>query len=189
MMKSNIAKKMGLKADHRGVAAVEFALALPLLMILFCFVLEVTRLWLEKRAFENAFIGVTRMASRYPEYDSRVRAYAPILADAMMPGNGSSNINMSIESYVKTNGALQTQMSRKTLLGSGTTIPSTGHISAADYSPNESIIFTTASYQYQPLFSAILGRSITFEKYFVTLPFFSQSYVYKAQTSPDIYVY
>lgn len=178
-----------LRRDTRGIAIIEFALALPLLILFFVVMVEVGRLWMTKRSFENSVVGVARMAASFPEYEDRVRSYAPLIANGLMRGPGTSGINMTLTSLVLKNGGLTEQFAPQTLLGSTSGIGWAGKVVAGDYMNNQAVIFVSATYAYRPIFATLLGnKTITFSKTYTLMPLFSRAYPLRIGTSPDIYV-
>lgn len=177
-----------LGANRRGVAAVEFAILLPLLLVTLAVTVEVARLTMIKRQFENCVVAIARLIVRYPEYERRAREFAPPVAEAMFP-EGSANLDLSVDSLHMIDGNFVEMFPRHVLFGEDPGQSWADHISKNDYVEDEAVVFIAARYEYKPLFDKVLPTSFTFQTTYVILPHFSRKYPWNDNQVDRKYVY
>ena len=175
--------------DDRGTVAVEFGLIAPLLITLLFGAVEFTRLWMAHRQFEATVTGIARHLARYPEYDVRVRAYAPPIARALMPFGSTAGLNMVVYSLKKQAAGMALVFPAHTLFGGDPGIPWTNAVKSANYVLDEAVIDVAASYRYTPLVAFGSRLGYTFKKSYIILPSFNRSYPWNEGAVADKYVY
>ncbi|WP_020178001.1 TadE/TadG family type IV pilus assembly protein [Methylopila sp. M107] len=187
-MKRALLRRLRL-SDDRGVAAIEFGLLAPLLCAMIFAGVEFARIWMVSRQFEAAVTGLTRHLARYPEYDSKVRSFAPPITAALMPFGSTSGLNCVVYSLTKTSAGMTLNFPAHVLFGSNPGIAWSNVVSADSYVLGETVIVVSASYKYTPLFGAFAGAGFTLSKSYATLPAFNRRYPWNAGVAPDKYVY
>ncbi|MEO5807413.1 TadE/TadG family type IV pilus assembly protein [Devosia sp.] len=170
-------------ANKEAVAAVEFALLLPLLMILYSVVFETGRGWLSYRKFYNTVEAAARYAARYPEFEGRVRANVPaVVLDLIKPLN-TANLNLTLFSTIVDSGIAKLTFAPYNFYGNASTADYRTAVAKGHYREGETVIVVAGTYSYQPIsFFSVLG-SINFHLEYTINPFFSRTYIYQAGTS------
>lgn len=168
-----------------GVAAIEFALIAPLLLIMFALSVELGRVYQAHRMFENAITGLGRAIAGSPEYDARLRRAAPLIAAALLPPDSQSRFDLQVTSFVKEQGAMQ-QLYTHTLFGADPVLPLSSSAASSHFQQNESVIHLAAAYNVVPIFPFLPGFRMT--KTYTVMPYFSRRHVWNAGNAPNIYV-
>lgn len=171
-----------------GVAMIEFAVLLPLLILLFAASVEISRLYISYRAVVHATEGLSRHFASLPEYDARAREQAKPVAQALLPGRSTKNFNMQV-TVLDRNGAGLDQVFTDTMFGTDPKVDWSNVIKPANYEQGERIIFVVGTYQYKPMFGVLPLGTITLSKTYVAIPFFSRKYVRNEGVAEDKYVY
>lgn len=174
-------------ASSQGTVAIEFALMAPLLLLLLAISVELGRAYQAHRCFENSVTGVARSIAALPEYDTRARAYAPLVAAALLPPDWSGKFHLQVTSLEKDNGAM-TEIFTHTLFGTKPVVATSAAVGASDFQQSEAAIYVTAAYDYVPLFGALGNATFTMTKSYTINPYFSRRYVWNAAQSADVYV-
>lgn len=176
------------RASERGVAAVEFALIAPVLLLLLAVAFELARVYQAFRSFETGVAGIARSLAGLPEYDSRARSYAPHFAAVLLPKDWNGRFNLQVTSLMKDKGAMKVEFTH-TLFGTNPGLPMTDTVKPSSYEQGEYMIHVAASYEYRPVFSNFLPSTFKFTTTYVISPFFSRAYLKKEGQSEDKYVY
>lgn len=182
----------GFFRDRTGVAAVEFALLAPLLCLVLGVSVEVGRMVIIYRQFEDVVIGLSRHVARYPEYEYRAREYARPMPSALFPGGDIAALNVMVNGLVKRPGdSIMTEIFPGNILfGSNPNMPWQDYVNANAYADDEAMIFVAASYVYRPIMSFVPSLSITFRKDVQIMPSFGRSYPWNdGQVDDSKYVY
>ena len=157
--------------DQQAIAVVEFALVLPVLMILFYGVVEVTRFILITQKVEKLAHSVADMTAQ--EHVATTAALDQVLAaasDIMNPYAMTNNGKIVISSLYRTAGVAQASVNWR-YEGGGTLAGVTSHLGAVGATPTmptgftfderENVIAAEVFYRFSPLISNQFFGTVT----------------------------
>lgn len=170
---------------ERGVAAIEFGLLAPLLLLTLAVSIELGRMYQAHRSFHNAVNGFARSLASYPEYDAKVRTAAPAIGAALLPPDGLSRFHLQVTSLMRVEGTMQ-QVFTHTLVGKKPELGVSKALKAENFEQGEAVIQISAAYDYVPFFTILPGTRFTGTV--AVTPYFSRTYAWNAGTSEDKFV-
>lgn len=174
-------------ACPRGVIAIEFALVAPVLLITLAVAIEMGRLYVAYRSFENAVSGTARSLASFPEYDTTARAQSVYVANALLPADSAGRINVQVTSLRKKASVME-QVFTHTLIGRDPKVPLKSEVAASGFLENEPTIYIAATYEYRPLITVFRSTAFTLTKTTAIPPFFSRLYAWNPAATKDVYV-
>ena len=153
-----------LLGDQRGNAAVEFAVIVPLMLVMFFGTIEFSSAVAVDRKISMVTQGIADLVSRYPSvYDADIANFAKI-SNAMLTPYSSTPLKATItEIYIDpTTGVARAQWSKGDLPRTpGSTAPVPANLIARDAQnkiiANQYLIFTETSYLYTPAVGYVMG--------------------------------
>lgn len=140
--------------DQSGVAAVEFAIILPLMLMMYLGSYEITQAISVKRMTTIAASTVANIVTQYPSL-SASNDIPDILnaASAVLTPYPVANATITVTLITIDANKKATVAWSKALNGSGYTAGTAMNIPAALQIPNSSLVFGEATYKYTPLFN------------------------------------
>lgn len=165
--------------DRVGVAAVEFALLLPLLLLFYTVLFETGRGWLAKRKFNVAIESAARYAVRYPQFDSTVRQGLPLVVGRTLAPLGTNGLNLSLVSARMDRGEARVVFTHA-FFGNAVDIPWRHLVNPALFAQTEPVVIVVGRYSYDPILFGNVTGPIVFETAIAVNPFFSRSYEYES---------
>jgi Flp pilus assembly protein TadG len=155
---------MSLRRDQRGNAAVEFAVIVPLMLVMFFGTVEFSSAVAVNRKISMITQQLADLASRYTTIDDTDVTNFGKIGDAMLTPYASTPLKATItEIYIDpTTGVARAQWSKGDVpRGTGTTVPVPPNLIARDAAnkiiANQYLIFSEASYLYQPAVGYVMG--------------------------------
>jgi Flp pilus assembly protein TadG len=182
------AKLHGVRTEKSGVSAIEFALLTPVLLILFGFCAEASRMYMVYQQYQEGMSSLSRYIVRYPEYELRTRTNAPYLADMVMPPDWRSSLNVKVVSLSKTNGVMVETFSH-VLFGSDPGVSWSSQIAASDFVEGENVVFVSSTYKITMLYNLFSTRGVTVSQNNQIIPFFSRNFIWNDGKVANKYVY
>lgn len=169
-------KIANLKTDHSGIAAVEFALILPVMLALFLGSIEISQLIIVDRKVSNVAGTIGDLVAQ-----SEDSIQSSVLSDyftasehiiAPFPSNVLSQVVTCV--YVDSSGATTVIWSRANNGGSAHTTgaPFTIPTSISDVAHDTYLIVAESAYTYSPILGYTLDNSIALGETFVFYPRF-----------------
>jgi Flp pilus assembly protein TadG len=153
--------------DKRGFAAVEFAMIVPLMLVMFFGTVEFTSGVAVKRKVSILTQSLADLVSRYPSVNDTDIANFNTIADAMMSPYSSTPLKATItELYINpSTGAARVQWSKGDVPRAvSSTVAVPANLIARDsvtnaITPDQYLIFTEASYLYQPAVGYVMAKA------------------------------
>ncbi len=164
--------------SRSGVAAVEFALLAPLLVLFYTAVFETGRGWLAYMKFESTVQNAARYAARYPEFERRVRVNLPLIIREALAPLAADELKLTLFSLKMSGGKVSTVFAPYAFYGAVSDIDISTVVTPGLFTEGEAVIALVGSYSYRPIIFDSIVRTITFEKSIALNPFFSRSYEY-----------
>jgi Flp pilus assembly protein TadG len=153
-----------LMRDNRGNAAVEFAVIVPVMLVMFFGTIEFSSAVAVDRKISMLTQALSDLASRYTTVNDADMTNFGIIGDAMLTPYSSTPLQATItEIYIDpTTGVARAQWSKGDApRGTGTTVPVPANLIARDAAnkivANQYLIFTEASYLYKPAVGYVMG--------------------------------
>lgn len=168
-----------------GVAAIEFAIVTPLLLMLLASGIELGLAYQAHRMFENTVTGIGRAIAGSPEYDARLRKALPLIGSELLPPNSSGRFHLQVTSFVREEAAM-VQLYTHTAFGTNPDVQNSSSVDVENFEQNESIIHIAAAYDVVPIFPFMPGFRLTKTHSF--MPYFARKHVWNAGNSADKYV-
>jgi Flp pilus assembly protein TadG len=157
---------MSLSRDDRGNAAVEFALIVPLMLVLFFGTVEFSSAVAVNRKISMVTQELADMAARYTSVNDTDMTNFGIIGDAMLTPYSATPLKATItEIYIDpATGAGRAQWSKGDVpRGPGSPVPVPANLIAKDASnkviANQYLIFTETSYVYTPAVGYVMGSA------------------------------
>jgi Flp pilus assembly protein TadG len=153
--------------DRRGNAATEFAMIVPLMLVLFFGTVEFSSGFAVKRKVSMLTGTLGDLVSRYKSVNDTDITNFNKIADAMLTPYSATPLNATIsELYIDpATGTARVQWSRgDSALGVGTPVPVPAVLIARDaitnaILPNQYLIFAEASYIYVPVIGYVMAKA------------------------------
>ena len=158
-------------ADSRGAAAVEFALLLPLMALIYFGVVEVTQGAMTEQRVAHAASAIGDLVAQSSSVTSAEVGDIFTVGDTIMSPYPTTGLQMRVSSLTADkNGAVTvawSQATGMTALSKGATVSGlpTNVVNA-----NESVIEGDASYTYQSVFGVVLPQPIAFNQTYYLHP-------------------
>jgi Flp pilus assembly protein TadG len=153
-----------LARDNRGNAAVEFAVIVPLMLVMFFGTVEFSSAVAVNRKISMVTQALADLASRYTTVNDTDMTNFNKIGDAMLTPYSATPLLATItEVYIDpTTGVARAQWSKGDApRGTGTTVPVPANLIAKDSSnniiANQYLIFTETSYLYKPAVGYVMG--------------------------------
>jgi Flp pilus assembly protein TadG len=160
-----------LRKDERGVAAVEFALMAPVMILLYCGLAELTMGMMAERRASHAAAVVADLVSQSNQMNATQMTDIFQVADAIMKPFPAETLKMRVTSvWADDNAVPKVQWSR----GDGLT-PLSANITATAVPANlmvahDSVIMAEVSYAYDSPLRQVLPDTLTFTHTFFLRP-------------------
>lgn len=178
--------------DKRGFAAVEFAMIVPLMLVMFFGTVEFTSGVAVKRKVSMLTQSLADLVSRYPSVSDTDIANFNVIADAMMSPYSSTPLKATIsEVYIDpSTGAARVQWSKGDVPRAvSSTVAVPANLIARDsvtnaITPDQYLIFTEGSYLYQPAVGYVMAKAgLTLSDKMYMRPRVLSCVVYPTQTT------
>jgi Flp pilus assembly protein TadG len=156
---------MSLPRDERGNSAVEFAMIVPLMLVMFFGTVEISSAVAVNRKISMVTQQLADLASRYTTVNDTDMTNFGNIGDAMLSPYSATPLQATItEIYIDpATGLARAQWSKGDApRGVGTTVPVDPNLIARDavthaITPNQYLIFTETSYLYRPAVGYVMG--------------------------------
>jgi Flp pilus assembly protein TadG len=155
---------MSLPRDERGNAAVEFAVIVPVMLVMFFGTVEFSSAVAVNRKISMVTQQLADLASRYTTVNDTDMTNFGIIGDAMLTPYSSTPLQATItEIYIDpSTGIARAQWSKGDApRGTGSTVPVPANLIARDAAnkiiANQYLIFSEASYLYKPAVGYVMG--------------------------------
>ena len=155
---------MSLPRDDRGSAAVEFAVIVPLMLVMFFGTIEFSSAVAVNRKIEMVTQQLADLASRYTTVNDTDMTNFGKIGDAMLTPYSATPLKATItEIYIDpSTGVARAQWSKGDVpRAAGTPVPIPANLIAKDAAnkiiANQYLIFTETSYLYQPAVGYVMG--------------------------------
>jgi Flp pilus assembly protein TadG len=155
---------MSLPRDDRGNAAVEFALIVPLMLVLFFGTVEFSSAVAVNRKISMVTQQLADLASRYTTVNDTDMTNFGVIGDAMLTPYSATPLKATItEIYIDpATGVARAQWSKGDVpRAAGTPVPVPANLIAKDATnkiiANQYLIFSETSYLYQPTVGYVMG--------------------------------
>ena len=150
-------------ADHRGAAAVEFALLVPLLSLIYFGVVEVTQGAMAEQRVAHTASAIGDLVAQSTSTTSAEVAGIFAVGNTIMSPYPTTGLQMRVSSLTAdANGNVTvawSQASGMTALSKGATMSS---LPASVVNANESVVMGETKYSYQSVFGMVLPQPIVF---------------------------
>ena len=157
---------MSLQRDDRGNAAVEFAIIVPLMLVMFFGTVEFSSAVAVNRKISMVTQQLADLASRYTTVNDADMTNFGKIGDAMLTPYSSTPLKSTItEIYIDpASGVARAQWSTGDVpRGVGTPVPVPANLIVKDSQnkivPNQYLIFTETSYLYTPAVGYVMGMA------------------------------
>jgi Flp pilus assembly protein TadG len=155
---------MSLPHDDRGNAAVEFALIVPLMLVLFFGTIEFSSAVAVNRKISMVTQQLADLAARYTSVNDTDMTNFGVIGDAMLTPYSATPLKATItEIYIDpATGVARAQWSKGDVpRGVGSAVPVPANLVVKDATnkivANQYLIFTETSYLYQPAVGYVMG--------------------------------
>ena len=149
------------RSDRSGVAAVEFAIILPVMLLAYCGTVDITQLVMASRKVDQLALTLSDLTARASSLSPAELGYNFDAAQMVLAPLASSTVKMSIANIVIDAGGVArvcwSGQRNSTVPARGTTvvIPDSMRV------PNTSVIMAKASYDYSPITSYVFSGFTT----------------------------
>jgi Flp pilus assembly protein TadG len=173
--------------DDRGNSAVEFAVVLPVMLVMFFGTIELSSAVALKRKISVMTQAVGDLTSRYTNVNDTDMTNFGKIADAMMTPYSATPLKSTVtEIYIDpSTGVARAQWSKgDNPRGTGSTVPVPANLIARDASnkivAGQYLIFSEASYIYTPIVGYVMKTAVTLSDQTYMRPRLSQCVLYNA---------
>ena len=158
--------------DRRGVSAVEFALILPLLMLFYFGMAELTEAMMAQRRLSHLTASIGDVVAREPTFTDAGRNDIFVAGQVMMAPFPTSSLKMCIVSIASD------AQGRDTVVWSESSTQASDcprandpiEIPPAVLPASQSVIMSKASYEFNSMFKLIVPQTMTFRRTFYLRP-------------------
>lgn len=165
-------------ASTRGVAAIEFAMILPALMVLFLASVDAGRAIAIYMKVRSATYSLDAITNQYTTIQSTDMQSILGATSVVLAPYSSTPVVVVLSQIVIDNGGHATISWSATLNGTALTTGSTATVPAALDVPNTYLIYGQVSYTYTPLFLYFIKNAITLADFLYVTPRSSNCIVY-----------
>ncbi len=166
------------RRNTSGIAATEFALIAPLLIMFLGVVFETGRGWLAYQNFVSVVDNTARWAARFPMFEARVRTGIPSYITRSTVGMDVDELDLTLRSASKSAGGVVQEFPAHDFFGGTSDMDWSAILDRENFKVGEAAIIVTGRYGFKPLFSVLGDTEVTFEYNVAVNPFFSRSYKY-----------
>lgn len=154
-----------LRDDTKGVSAVEFAMIIPLMFVMFFGMLDLSNGFAVDRKISQISQGMADLASRYTTLAETDVSNFFIIADAMLTPYDKTQLKATISQvYIdpstKTAKVVWSRGDEKKTVGTVVTVPTNLIVkdAAGNYLPNQYLILGEANYKYVPTIGWVVPK-------------------------------
>ena len=154
-----------LRDDTKGVSAVEFAMIIPLMFVMFFGMLDLSNGFAVDRKISQISQGIADLASRYTTLAETDVTNFFIIADAMLTPYDKTQLKATISQvYIdpstKTAKVVWSRGDEKKNVGTVVTVPTNLIVkdAAGNYLPNQYLILGEANYRYVPTIGWVVPK-------------------------------
>jgi Flp pilus assembly protein TadG len=154
-----------LRDDTKGVSAVEFAMIIPLMFVMFFGMLDLSNGFAVDRKISQISQGIADLASRYTTLAETDVTNFFIIADAMLTPYDKTQLKATISQvYIdpstKTAKVVWSRGDEKKNVGTVVTVPTNLIVkdAAGNYLPNQYLILGEANYKYVPTIGWVVPK-------------------------------
>ena len=169
--------------SRAGVAAVEFSLLLPMLVVLLAVMIETGRGWLSYDRFVTVVDNTARWSARFPEFEERVRTGVKTFVIAAGRRLDPEKLDLTLRSARLVGGVAVTEFAPYNFFGSAENVKWDKMLKAGNFKEEEVVIVISGRYKYRPLFSFLSNTTLEFQYVATVNPYFSRHYNYQKGNS------
>ncbi|MFJ1311963.1 TadE/TadG family type IV pilus assembly protein [Rhizobium sp. AU243] len=165
--------------SRSGVAAVEFALLMPVLILVLALAIELGRGWLSYDRFVTLVDNTARWSARFPEFEERVRS--GVKSFVMKAGRplDPEKLDLTLRSAKLVGDVPVTEFPPHNFFGNAENVKWDKVLTAGNFKAEETAIVISGRYKYRPLISLLSDTTIEFEYVTAVNPYFSRHYKYQ----------
>ena len=156
--------------DRRGLAAVEFALTLPLMLALYLGSVEVTQGVSIKRKVSLTAYAVADLASQHTSINNADMSNILNAASAIIAPYASGNLQTTVSELAVDGQGQATVVWSDSLGGSALTVGQAVTVPSSLAVPNTYLILGQAQYNYNPTYGYVLTSTLTLSDQMFVLP-------------------
>jgi hypothetical protein len=170
---------ISLISSRSGVAAVELALLMPLLILVLAMVIEIGRGWMSYDRFVTVVDNTARWSARFPEFEERVRTGVKSFVIAAGRPLESEKLDLTLRSAKLVGGVAVTEFAPYNFFGNAENVKWDKILTQGNFKTEEAVIVISGRYKYRPLISLLGNTDIEFEYVTAVNPYFSRHYKYQ----------
>lgn len=170
---------ISLMRSRSGVAAVEFALLMPLLILVLAMVIEIGRGWMSYDRFVTVVDNTARWSARFPEFEERVRTGVKSFVMAAGRPLEPEKLDLTLRSAKLVGGVAVTEFAPYNFFGNAESVKWDKILTEGNFKIEETAIVISGRYKYRPLISFLSNTAIEFEYVTAVNPYFSRHYKYQ----------
>ncbi len=164
--------------DRRAVSALEFAIMLPLMLVLYLGCVEVTQGIAVKRKVTLTAHALADLASQYTAIDSAEMTNILNAGSAIIAPYPAGGLQETVSEIAIDGQGNATVVWSNTLNGTALTLGQSVTIPTTLAAPNTYLILGQAQYSYNPIYGYVLTGTLTLSDQFFLLPRQSNSIAY-----------
>lgn len=169
--------------DLRGIAATEFAILAPVLVLLLAFVFEVGHAWLSYQRFVVVVDVAARWSARFPMFEPRIREGIPSFVKQLAAPLHADRLNLTLRSATKTASGATLAFDPYVFMGNKDDLDVTALLKGANFNYGEAAIVVSGECNFKPYFALFGDYTIKFDYDAVVNPFYSRSYQYSEKNT------